>query len=86
MNKFRKIHPDFLYLLEFKEQKLIDLFKDLLLGDEIAACVNHDTTNGEKRLVVNGDRLFDDEITTTIIDDDLLESGQSVKSAIHCLS
>lgn len=29
MNKFRKIHPDFLYLLEFKEQKLIDLFKDL---------------------------------------------------------
>lgn len=29
MNKVRKIHPDFLYLLEFKEQKLIDLFKDL---------------------------------------------------------
>jgi Domain of unknown function (DU1801) len=25
----RKIHPDFLYLLEFKEQKVIDLFKDL---------------------------------------------------------
>ncbi len=25
----RKIHPDFLYLLEFKEQKLINLFKDL---------------------------------------------------------
>ncbi len=29
MEKLRKIHPDFLYLLEFKEQKLIDLFKDL---------------------------------------------------------
>lgn len=29
MDKVRKIHPDFLYLLEFKEQKLIDLFKDL---------------------------------------------------------
>lgn len=27
--KVRSIHPDFLYLLEFKEQKLIDLFKDL---------------------------------------------------------
>jgi Domain of unknown function (DU1801) len=27
--KTRPIHPDFLYLLEFKEQKLIDLFKDL---------------------------------------------------------
>lgn len=29
MEKIRPIHPDFLYLLEFKEQKLIDLFKDL---------------------------------------------------------
>jgi hypothetical protein len=29
MNKLRKIHPDFLYFLEFKEQKVIDLFKDL---------------------------------------------------------
>lgn len=29
MSTLRKIHPDFLYLLEFKEQKLIDLFKDL---------------------------------------------------------
>lgn len=29
MDKARKIHPDFLYFLEFKEQKLIDLFKDL---------------------------------------------------------
>ena len=28
-NKPREIHPDFLYLLDFKEQKLIDLFKDL---------------------------------------------------------
>lgn len=25
----RKIHPDFLYRLQFKEQKVIDLFKDL---------------------------------------------------------
>ncbi|NOS93255.1 MAG: DUF1801 domain-containing protein [Cyclobacteriaceae bacterium] len=29
MEKLRKIHPDFLYLLEMKDQKLIDLFKDL---------------------------------------------------------
>lgn len=29
MDKLRKIHPDFLYLLEFKEQKVIDLFQDL---------------------------------------------------------
>jgi hypothetical protein len=29
MNSVRKIHPDFLYLLEFKEQKVIDLFKDI---------------------------------------------------------
>ncbi len=29
MDRLRKIHPDFLYLLEFKEQKVIDLFKDL---------------------------------------------------------
>ncbi|MCE2996795.1 MAG: DUF1801 domain-containing protein [Cyclobacteriaceae bacterium] len=29
MQKLRKIHPDFLYLLEMKEQKLINLFKDL---------------------------------------------------------
>ena len=29
MNITHNIHPDFLYLLEFKEQKLIDLFKDL---------------------------------------------------------
>lgn len=29
MNKARNIHPDFLYLLQFKEQKIIDLFKDL---------------------------------------------------------
>jgi Domain of unknown function (DU1801) len=29
MSSIRKIHPDFLYLLEFKEQKVIDLFKDL---------------------------------------------------------
>jgi hypothetical protein len=29
MDKARKIHPDFLHLLEFKEQKLIELFKDL---------------------------------------------------------
>lgn len=29
MLKSRKIHPDFLYLLEMKEQKLIELFKDL---------------------------------------------------------
>lgn len=28
-NKPREIHPDFLYLLDFKEQKLFDLFKDL---------------------------------------------------------
>lgn len=29
LSKDREIHPDFLYLLEFKEQKVIDLFKDL---------------------------------------------------------
>jgi len=29
MTKIRKIHPDFLYLLEFKEPELIELFKDL---------------------------------------------------------
>ena len=29
LNKARNIHPDFLFLLEFKEQSLIDLFKDL---------------------------------------------------------
>jgi hypothetical protein len=29
MNKARNIHPDFLYLLQFKEQKIIELFKDL---------------------------------------------------------
>jgi hypothetical protein len=29
MNKNRNIHPDFLFLLEFKEQNIIKLFKDL---------------------------------------------------------
>ena len=29
MSKIRSIHPDFLFLLEFKERQLIDLFKDL---------------------------------------------------------
>jgi len=29
MNKARNIHPDFLFLLEFKERSLIILFKDL---------------------------------------------------------
>ena len=29
MNKVRSIHPDFLFHLEFKEQPLIELFKDL---------------------------------------------------------
>jgi len=29
MEKLRKIHPDFLYLLEFKDQKVIELFNDL---------------------------------------------------------
>jgi len=29
MEKLRKIHPDFLFLLEMKDQKLIDLFKNL---------------------------------------------------------
>jgi len=29
MTKSKPIHPDFLYLLEFKEQKVIELFKDL---------------------------------------------------------
>ena len=29
MTKARPIHPDFLFLLEFKEKKIIDLFKDL---------------------------------------------------------
>jgi len=29
MTKSKPIHPDFLFLLEFKEQKLIELFKDL---------------------------------------------------------
>ena len=29
MNKSRNINPDFLFLLEFKEQSLIALFKDL---------------------------------------------------------
>jgi hypothetical protein len=29
MNKARNIHPDFLFHLEFKEQSLIELFKDL---------------------------------------------------------
>ncbi len=29
MSEFRKIHPDFLFHLEFKEQSLIELFKDL---------------------------------------------------------
>ena len=29
MNKIRKIHPAFLDLLELKEQKIIDLFKDI---------------------------------------------------------
>lgn len=29
MTRSRPIHPDFLFLLEFKEQKLIELFKDL---------------------------------------------------------
>ena len=29
MTKPKPIHPDFLFLLEFKEQKVIELFKDL---------------------------------------------------------
>lgn len=29
MDKTRSIHPDFLFLLEFKEQQLVQLFKDL---------------------------------------------------------
>jgi Domain of unknown function (DU1801) len=29
MTKARPIHPDFLFLLEFKEKKIIELFKDL---------------------------------------------------------
>ena len=29
MIKYKAIHPDFLFLLEFKEQKVIELFKDL---------------------------------------------------------
>lgn len=29
MAKYRTIHPEFLFLLEFKEHKLIELFKDL---------------------------------------------------------
>jgi hypothetical protein len=29
MTKLKPIHPDFLFLLEFKNQKLIELFKDL---------------------------------------------------------
>ena len=29
MKKTRPIHPDFLFLLEFKEKKIIELFKDL---------------------------------------------------------
>ncbi|MBL7870888.1 MAG: DUF1801 domain-containing protein [Cyclobacteriaceae bacterium] len=29
MNKLRKIHPDFLYLLQLKEQKVVNLFNDL---------------------------------------------------------
>ncbi|HTE12510.1 MAG TPA: DUF1801 domain-containing protein [Chitinophagaceae bacterium] len=29
MTKSKPIHPDFLFLLEFKEQKIIELFKDL---------------------------------------------------------
>lgn len=29
MNKIRNISPDFLFLLEFKERSLIDVFKDL---------------------------------------------------------
>ncbi len=29
MNKSRNLHPDFLFFLEFKEQNLIELFKDL---------------------------------------------------------
>jgi hypothetical protein len=29
MTKPKPIHPDFLFLLEFKEQKIIELFKDL---------------------------------------------------------
>jgi hypothetical protein len=29
MTKSRPIHPDFLFLLELKEQKIIELFKDL---------------------------------------------------------
>jgi hypothetical protein len=29
MSKIRPIHPDFLFLLELKEKKLIELFKDL---------------------------------------------------------
>lgn len=29
MTKPKPIHPDFLYLLNFKEQKIIDLFQDL---------------------------------------------------------
>jgi hypothetical protein len=29
MTKARPIHPDFLFLLEFKENKIIELFKDL---------------------------------------------------------
>ena len=29
MTKLRPIHPDFLFLLDFKEKKVIELFKDL---------------------------------------------------------
>lgn len=29
MSKSKPIHPDFLFLLEFKEKKIIELFKDL---------------------------------------------------------
>ena len=29
MTKSRQIHPDFQFLLDFKDQEVIDLFKDL---------------------------------------------------------
>lgn len=58
----------------------IDLLTDLVGADEVTGTIHHDTTDGIEWAILNRDGSFNLE-TTSVRNDNLLESGESVEGA-----
>lgn len=67
--------------IELGEGESVKLLLDLWNGNKVASGVYHDTAVGVVRVVLDGDRLLDNETIFAVGDDELLECREGMKRA-----